>query len=143
MKPYREMSPSSRRAFTLLEVLLVLAILVILGSFAGVFLRRARQQALNDIARTQISGFEDALDFYELNIGSFPTSSQGLAALIDPPSGLTDATRWQGPYLESKVLPADPWGNQYRYALEGTETYRIWSLGADGVDSTADDISSN
>lgn len=124
-----------------MEVLLVLVILVILGSFAVVFVRRMQQQALNDAATTQIKLFENALRLYELNIRSYPTTSQGLEALISSPSGLSNPSRWKGPYLETDVIPLDPWDNEYQYELVDQDTYVITSAGADGVMNTEDDIS--
>ena len=131
---------SRRRGFTLMEVLLVLVILVILGSMAGIFIRGARNRAMIDAARTQIGMFEGAIDMYELHMLSFPSSSEGLQSLRQPPSSGGDSTRWSGPYLEKEV-PPDPWGNPYQYQLVDTESYKIWSYGPDGVDQTEDDIS--
>ena len=121
-----------------MEVLLVLVILVILGSMAGIFIRGARNRAMIDAARTQIGMFEGAIDMYELHMLSFPSSSEGLQSLRQPPGG-SDSTRWAGPYLEKEV-PPDPWGNPYQYQLVDTENYRLWSYGPDGVDQTEDDI---
>ncbi len=126
-----------RRGFTLMEVLLVLVILVILGSMAGIFIRGARNKAMIDAARSQIGMFESAIDLYELNMMSFPSSAEGLQALIQPTG---DTTNWTGPYLDKKEVPLDPWGNPYQYQLVDTETYQLWSYGPDGVDQTEDDI---
>ena len=138
------MSRSHRRrprpqGFTLMEVLLVLVILVILGSMAGIFIRGAQKKARIDAARTQIGMLESAIKLYELNMMQYPSGSEGLQALITA-SG--DSTNWSGPYLDAREVPLDPWNNPYQYQLENTEVYRIWSFGADGVDGTEDDISS-
>ena len=76
-----------------MEVLLVLVILVILGSFATVAIRRARQTALHDAARAQIAFFDDALQLYDLHVRSYPSTSQSLRALIERPSGLANESR--------------------------------------------------
>ena len=131
----------TRTGFTLMEVLLVLVILVILGSLATTFIRRIRQTALRDLARVQISSFEGALKLYDAHIRSYPSSSQSLQALLERPSGLANPARWEGPYLEAKVLPLDPWDHPYRYELENADKFRIWSVGPDGADGTDDDIS--
>jgi general secretion pathway protein G len=107
-----------------------------------VFLRRARQTAFRDAARVQISLFEDALKYYETHIRNYPSTNQSLQALIERPSGLPNQSRWQGPYLDVKVLPLDPWDQPYRYELADRDTYRIWSVGPDGAEGTEDDISS-
>lgn len=131
-----------RRGFTLMEVLLVLVILVILGSFAGVAIRQQRKRAWVDTARAQIKMFENALDMYEMDVNNFPNTSQGLEALIALPSGLANDSRWRGPYLKtnSNVVPLDPWDNPYRYSSMSAETYEIRSAGPDGAENTDDDI---
>ena len=126
-----------RQGFTLMEVLLVLVILVILGSMAGIFIRGAQKKARVDAARSQIGIFENAIKLYELNMMQYPSSSEGLQSLRNPTG---DQTNWTGPYLDREV-PLDPWNNPYQYQLENTEVYRIWSFGPDGVDGTEDDIS--
>ena len=118
-----------RSGFTLLEVLLVLVILVILGSMATVFIRGAGKRARYNAAKAQISGFEDAIEMYEIDNLGFPSTLQDLRS---PPAGYD-------PYL-NKEIPVDPWGNPYQYESDG-ENFRIWSLGPDGSDGTADDIS--
>lgn len=137
--------PSRRRArpgFTLIEVLLVLVILVIIGSFVGVAIGRAQGQANVNAAKAQIQALQQPLEMYRLNIQTFPTSTQGLAALEVAPGDLANAAKWQGPYLD-KPVPLDPWDNPYQYMSPGSrnpESFDIWSFGPDGVDSTADDI---
>lgn len=130
-----------RPGFTLMEVLLVLAILVILGSMVGFFIAGMQKGAYEDLARSQIGMFESQLDAFRLHVGSYPTSVQGLQALREPPADLRNPARWRGPYA-TKEIPMDPWGNPYQYELVGPEQFRIWSVGADGVDGTEDDISS-
>lgn len=128
-----------RRGFTLMEVLLVLAILVILGSMVGFFIAGMQKGAYEDLARSQIGMFESQLDAYRLHVGTYPNSNQGLQALRTPPADLQNPAKWRGPYSQ-KEIPADPWSNPYQYELAGAEQYRIWSWGADGADGTEDDV---
>ncbi len=130
-----------RQGFTLMEVLLVLVILVILGSMAGVFIRGARKKANADAARSQIGMLENAVKLYELNAQAYPNTTDGLAVLITPPANAT-ADTWAGPYLDKREVPLDPWRNPYQYELIDVDTFRIWSIGPDGIDGSDDDISS-
>jgi general secretion pathway protein G len=135
--------------FTLMEVLLVLAILVILGSMVTYYFARIQKTASEDAARTQIGMFEGPLDLYRMNVGSYPTTTQGLEALRRPPADLAVPTKWRGPYVQ-KEIPADPWGRPYQYELlsndptgvdVGSLPYRIWCYGNDGIEGTEDDVS--
>lgn len=125
--------------FTLMEVLLVLAILVILGSMVGVFIQGAQKRAYEDAARSQIASFETQLKMFRLDVGSFPSTNQGLDALLNRPADLRNPNKWRGPYAE-KSIPMDPWGNPYQYELIGPEQVKIWSWGADNADGTEDDV---
>lgn len=125
-----------RNGFTLMEVLLVLVILVILGSMAGIFIRGAQKKARADAARSQIGLFEEAIKMYELNMLSYPSTNEGLQALR---TQTNSSPNWTGPYLERDV-PMDPWGNPYQYLLENPDQYKIWSFGPDGIDGSGDEI---
>ena len=128
-----------RRGFTLMEVLLVLAILVILGSLVGVSIFQMQKNANIKAARTQIGLLEKAITAYQVDVGSYPS---GLDALLAAPADLRNQAKWSGPYLEKSQVPADPWGNPFAYELQSAESYRITSSGPDGQNGTADDISS-
>ncbi len=128
-----------RAGFTLMEVLLVLAILVILGSMVGVFIQGAQNRAYEDAARAQIANFETQVKMFRLDVGSFPSTNQGLESLVSQPADLKNPNKWRGPYAE-KSIPMDPWGNPFQYELVGPEQVRIWSWGADGADGTEDDV---
>jgi general secretion pathway protein G len=130
-----------RRGFTLLEVLLVLAILVILTSTVGYYFVGAQRRANIRATTVQIAALEQLLNDYHIDVGSFPSTEQGLAALQSAPAGLPN-NKWAGPYT-SKAIPPDPWGMQYQYELTGSESFRIWSYGPDKQEGTADDISSS
>jgi general secretion pathway protein G len=115
--------------FTLIELLVVL---VILGLLAGLVAPRVIHylgRAKSDTARLQIDNLEGALDMYHLEVGQYPTTDQGLDALVNQPSGVT---AWNGPYLKKKQIPKDPWGYDYIYRSPGEHgPYDLYSLGAD------------
>ncbi|MEW6414712.1 MAG: type II secretion system major pseudopilin GspG [Pseudomonadota bacterium] len=117
------------RGFTLLELLVVL---VILGLLVGVVAPRFFGQVGKSevkVAAAQIKSLEDALDQYRLDVGRYPTTEQGLAALDTQPAGVT---RWRGPYLK-KAVPNDPWGNPYQYRSPGEHgEVDLYSFGRDG-----------
>jgi general secretion pathway protein G len=141
--PRRRLAVSRRRrGFTLMEVMLVLVILVILGSLTvGMFSSQQKQAAIRS-TRAQIGLFKSPLDTYHLDMGAYPSTDEGLAALSQAPSSAANAANWAGPYLEGTV-PTDPWGNAYQYQYPGTKNtdrYDIWSFGPDRSNGTDDDI---
>ncbi len=120
--------------FTLIELMVVI---VILGLLAGLILPRfigqsdtAKQQA----ARTQMALLESALKLYKLDNGSYPTTEQGLKALVEPPTAGNLPKNWRkGGYLEKGKVPKDPWKNEFVYVSPGSHSdFDITSLGADG-----------
>lgn len=131
-----------RAAFTLVEVLLVLVILVIIGSLVvGNYVRIQRNAEMN-AAKAQIDAFKVPLGAYRLNVGDFPSTSQGLEAMISPPADLVDQTKWLGPYLDGNV-PLDPWDQPYQYEYPGKhreDMPDIWSLGPDRQEASGDEI---
>lgn len=129
-----------RRGFTLMEVLLVLAILVILGSTVTFYFVGTQKKGYIRSAKIQISSIEQMLKLYVADVGSFPSTQQGLDALLQPPADMANPAKWAGPYSE-KALPNDPWDNPYQYELLGAEQYRVWSMGPDGQNGTEDDVS--
>jgi general secretion pathway protein G len=126
--------PRRRNAFTLMEILLVLAILVVLGAMVGVGYSRVQVNAMKSAARTQIGLLEDATKLYILDVGSPPSS---LDALLAAPSDLANPAKWQGPYLEKTTLPVDPWNNPYQYEVTDPTNgkFRIWSSGPPGANA--------
>ena len=126
------MTNSIRRSygFTLLELLVVLFILGLLGAIAGPRVLGKLGGAKSDSAQLQIEEFGSALDIYHLEVGKYPSTQEGLQALVQQPSG---ADKWKGPYLKKKEVPKDPWGNDYKYESPGQHgPYDLSSLGADG-----------
>lgn len=119
------------RGFTLVELLVVLAILTLLAGLVGPRVLGQLGGAKAKSAGVQIADFDKALELYKLDVGRFPTKEEGLEALNKKPA---NANGWNGPYLKGTGIPADPWGNPYRYANPGPNGgIEILSLGADGA----------
>jgi len=115
--------------FTLVELLVVLAILGMLAALVGPQVLNQLGGAKTKSAGIQIRDFEQALELYKLDVGKFPRSEEGLEALVEAPAG---ARGWNGPYLKKSQVPEDPWGNPYQYRYAGGGAIEIVSLGADG-----------
>lgn len=125
-KPTRKQSESG---FTLMELLVVLAILGLLMSLVGPQVLNQLGGAKTKTTAIQIKDMEQALEMYKLDVGRFPSNEQGLKALVDKPQGVKG---WNGPYLKSAV-PQDPWGYDYHYKYPGDRgELDIYSYGQDG-----------
>ena len=123
--------------FTLIEIMVVILIIGLLALMVVPRLRGVADRAKRTKAQADIQELKQALDRYYLDNGSYPTTDQGLQALVSPPTGGRLPSNYeQGGYIEK--LPSDPWGNQYFYQSDGS-TYALKSFGPDGVQS-ADDI---
>jgi len=119
------------KGFTLLE-LLVLVILALLGSIAGPRVVNYLGSSKTKTAKLQIQQFGQGLDLYLLEIGRYPNTREGLAALVEEPHGVMG---WNGPYISGTAnVPKDPWGNEYNYESPGKQNpdFDISSNGADG-----------
>jgi len=114
----RQHKPRRQFGFTLIELLVVLLILGLLAGLVG--------------PRVLIEEFGAGLDLFHLEVGRYPTTEEGLAALSLEPTGVDN---WNGPYLKKKDIPRDPWGNDYHYRSPGQNSdYDLYSLGADNAD---------
>lgn len=112
--------------FTLLELLVVLAILAMIAGFAAPQVFKWLAGAKTDSAKIQIENLTTGIELYQLEVGKLPPD---LEALIEKP---TDASRWNGPYLKKSVVPKDPWGNDFVYRVPGEHgSFDLLSLGAD------------
>lgn len=118
-----------QNGFSLIELLVVL---VILGLLVGVVAPQVMKhvgKAKSDTARLQIEDLGAALDLYYLETGEYPTTEQGLSALITAPS---DVNNWNGPYLKKKKIPKDPWNREFSYLYPGENgIYDLFTLGRD------------
>jgi len=135
--------PRSREAgFTLLEILVVITIIGLLIALVGPAVLRQLSGARNSIAKQSIERIGTVLDLYNLDMGSYPTTQEGLAALIHKPAG---ATRWNGPYLKGDAVPLDPWNHPYVYRNPSDRKghdYDVCSAGPKG-DATGSDMICN
>ena len=121
-----------QRGFTLLELLVVLAILGLLIGLVAPAALRQLESSKEKIAHQSIERIAGVLDIYKLDVGTYPTSEQGLMALIERPSGVP---RWNGPYLKGEKVPEDPWGHPFVYRMPSDRAghdYDLYSLGPSG-----------
>ncbi|NUO10509.1 MAG: type II secretion system major pseudopilin GspG, partial [Candidatus Brocadia sp.] len=110
--------------------LIVMIIIGLLAALIGPKMIGRVGESRQTVAKQQIEGFSSALEMYKLDTTKYPTQEQGLEALVAEPQG---AVNWKGPYLKKKIIPKDPWGNNYVYTYPGEHgDYDIVSYGADG-----------
>jgi general secretion pathway protein G len=129
-----ETAPQTRRhnGFTLVELMVVIVIIGLLAAIVTINVLPLGDQGRVAKAKADIATIESALDVYKLQNMNYPSTSDGLAALLAPPASLADPSRYQkGGYI--KKLPKDPWGHPYLYTSPGEHgAYDLWSYGADG-----------
>lgn len=138
---------SKKLGFTLLEMLVVVLIIGLLVTIVVVNVAHYPTEARVETAKTQISSFGTALDMYNIHNSHYPSTEQGLAALVEKPTGFPEPRDWgPKPYLKGKKIPDDPWGNPFEYKLNNDGSYTIISYGSDGEqggDEYAADINSD
>jgi general secretion pathway protein G len=116
--------------FTLLELLVVLGIIAMRAGLVGPQVMKHMGESKVKAAKVQIEDLAQTLDMYKLDVGGYPTSEQGLNALIENPG---DIQRWNGPYLRKSKVPLDPWQQEYKYTSPGEHgKFDVSSMGADG-----------
>jgi len=118
------------RGMTLIEILVVLTLIgIVMGIVGGNYLGQG-EKAKAKAAKIEIEQIGQTLDLFRLEVGRYPTTQEGLQALITAPSGVPN---WNGPYWKKNTLPKDPWTNEYKYASPGQHgAYDLWSYGAVG-----------
>jgi general secretion pathway protein G len=146
MKPasrhFSRISQRTNEAFTLLEILVVLAIIGMLVGLAVTNVGNIFSSSQTDITRLFVKqSMQAPLSVFKIHMGDYPTTAEGLQALIAAPANKAD--RWRGPYLNESKIPTDPWGEPYQYRYPGVKnknSYDLWSKGPDKIDGTDDDI---
>ncbi len=142
MKIHSRSSALRRTGFTLLEMVIVLGIIAMILGGAIFSMKRIGNSAKLRQAESDFKSFDSALAMYKLNAGSYPTSQQGLQALVVKPTSTPVPRRWS--QVMDKI-PNDPWGNPYGYRFPGkkrSDEFEVYTKGPDGQDNTADDQSS-
>jgi general secretion pathway protein G len=125
----RQRQHAAHRGFTLLELLVVIVIIGLLAAYVGPKYFSQLGKSEVTVAKAQIEAFSKALDTFRLDVGRYPTTEEGLSALLVPPAGLA---KWNGAYLK-KEIPLDPWGHSYVYRAPGSKNdYDLISYGRDG-----------
>lgn len=141
--PRRRRRRSAEAGYTLVELLVVITIIGLIVALVGPRVLNYLGDSKVKTARIQIQGFASALDLFYLDAGRYPSTSEGLGALVQRTPGVAT---WNGPYLKGGILPTDPWGKAYAYRAPGEHgPYDIVSQGSDGQEGgtgTAADITS-
>jgi len=127
-----DVQPRKDAGFTLLEMLVVLAILGLLAAIVAPQVLRYLGTSRTQVAKVQIENISASLDHFQLDVGRYPTPEEGLDALVKPPA---TAANWGGPYLKKSSALVDPWGQKYLYANPGKHgEVDVYSLGSDHVE---------
>lgn len=130
-----------RRAFTLLEVLMVIVILGVLAALIIPQFAGTQDRANKDLTKSQLESLGSDLERFKLHCARYPSTEEGLAVLLVKPSTEDLAEKWAGPYIKKEAK--DAWGRPLQYRSPGQynqDSYDLWSTGKDGQDGTEDDI---
>jgi general secretion pathway protein G len=126
----RSAARHGERGFTLVEILVVITIIGLIMGLVGPRVLNYLTESKAKAAKIQIESFASALDLFYLDTGRYPSSSEGLGALVQRPGSIA---AWNGPYVKGGTIPNDPWGNPYVYRSPGQHgTYDLISYGSDG-----------
>jgi general secretion pathway protein G len=131
-----------RAGFTLLEMVIVLGIIAVLMGGSIALIGKVKDGAKLQRVTADFNAISSSLEIYHNNAGFYPSSQQGLKALVSRPSGTPAPKRWTS---VAKSVPLDPWGKEYGYRFPGkkdNKTFEIFTSGPDGMDNTSDDLSS-
>jgi general secretion pathway protein G len=131
-KPHKKRLSNKQRGFTLIELMIVLVILGLIMGIVGPQAMKYLGKGKTQSTKVQLENLSAALDMYRLEVGNYPTSADGLKALVTQPS---NARGWNGPYLKKGEVPKDAWNNDYQYKRPGSNNhpYDLSSFGADGA----------
>lgn len=124
------MEKGKEKGFTLIEIMVVVIIIGLLATIVSVNVMRYLSKSKVETCKAQLKSLSQALELYKLDNGVYPTTDQGLKSLVEKPTSGKIPKNWK-PYLTSKKIPKDPWGNEYYYTSDGSE-YTLKCLGADG-----------
>ena len=136
---------SHREAFTLIEVMIVIFILMVLAGISVVAVQGAMNRAKKGEANIFVKSLKTPLETYLVDHGRYPFTAEGLDALLQP-TGDVDISKGEWPYIDPSAVKNDPWGMPYQYVYpgqrnpKGSSGYDLWSLGPDMMDGTEDDI---
>lgn len=126
----KQLKMMAQAGFTLLELLVVLGIIAMLAGIVGPQVMKHMGESKTKAAKVQIEDLAATLDMYKLDLGYYPSTDEGLQALVESPD---TAKRWNGPYLQKSKVPVDPWQNEYHYVSPGEHgKFDLFSYGADG-----------
>lgn len=131
-RPFRRGEQHAEAGFTLIELLVVMVILVLLASLVAPRVMGYLGSSRTKTAKVQIESLSTSVELFKLDMGRYPSESEGLTALVENPAG---SSNWSGPYLQKGRVPPDPWGRPYHYRYPGKfGTFDIFSLGSDNAD---------